>query len=235
METHVFDLRGPHGLFRKPYAPVSPVSFPVPPPPTIMGMIGAICGYGKREYLERVGWDQVKISVAVKEPVKRLRTGINLLNTKDGITKDDAFFSTDPNRIQIPHEFLKDVHIRVYVADGPTEMMDDLGTRLEEGTTAYTVSLGLAQCLASIEHIATVEAEPVEGRLEVDSIIPQDAVSRIEYAEDGRYGHYRLPHRMRPDRKVTEYTAVVVDEQGQPTTVDTTEARRIGDENVLFL
>ncbi len=82
MKTIVFDIKGDWGHFRKPYAPVSPVTFPFPPPPTALGMIGAICGYGKDEYAERIGWDRVKIAVSLKSPVKRYRTALNLVNTK---------------------------------------------------------------------------------------------------------------------------------------------------------
>lgn len=229
METHVFDLRGPYALFRKPYAPVSPVSFPVPPPPTVMGMIGAICGYGRDEYLDRIGWDEVEIGVGLQRRVQRLRTGINLLNTKQG-----EFFSTDPNRIQIPHEFLKRVHLRLYVANGRPEMMEDLGNHLKNDTTTYNISLGLEQCLADFEHVATTQAEPVDGEVSTQTAIPQSKVSRIEYEEDNRYGNYRVPHRMRPGRQVTSYSQIVVEETASPTTVHTNQAFQVGEDVVLF-
>jgi len=230
MQTHVFDLEGPYALFRKPYAPVSPVSFPVPPPPTVCGIVGAICGYDRDAYLEEIGWDQVRIAVELREPVKRLRTGINLVNTKEG-----EFFSTDPNRIQIPHEFLKDVHLRVYVANGREPMMAELGQRLENGTTAYSVSLGLEQCTASVEHVDTVEAQPTQGEIETRTAIPRELADRIDYDGDGQYGHYRVPRRMRPGREVPEYGQIVVEETGTTTTVHANEAHKVGDETVLFL
>lgn len=240
METHVFDIYGPFALFRKPYAPVSPVSFPFPPPPTVMGMIGAMCGYGKDEYLDRVGWDRVKIGIGIRNEIRRFRTGINLVNTKEG-----TFFSTDPNRIQIPHEFLtgpsngrhrEDLRFRLFVAGGPEEMMEELGRHLEQGTTTYTLSLGLSECLAEFDLIGTFDAEPLhEGDHELVTVIPEDEVERIHYAPDRRYGHYRIPHRMAPGRKVQRYSVTVAEESAKTIEAETDNAYKVGDDRVVFL
>jgi len=231
MRTHVFDVEGSLALFRKPYSPVSPVSFPFPTPPAIMGIVGAICGYEKDDCLEMVGWDRVKVGVGIRAPVKRLRAGINLLNTKVS-----PFHNAKGGRIQIPHEFLKDVKFRVWVADGNNEMMDNLGRHLRDGTNAYTVSLGLAQCLASVHYIATVDAKrlPVEEHA-VISVVPLSDDIKIVYEPGKVYGHYRVPVRMAPGRKVVEYRVVVAEEGGNATRVNSPDVWQIGDDRVLFL
>lgn len=237
METHVFDIHGPYALFRKPYAPVSPVSYPFPPPPTVMGMIGAICGYGKDEYLDRVGWDETRIGVGIREPLQRFRTGINLINTKEGNFYDAV---GENQRIQIPHEFLKgqgdsDARFRIYVAGGPPDMMEDLGKHLEAGTTTYTLSLGLSECLAHHEYVGTYDASPLgEGVVEVDSVVPDEDVERVLYDPGCRYGHYRIPERMAPGRRVDRYSVTVAEETARPLEVETEAAYEVGEDRVVF-
>ncbi len=84
METIVFEVRGEFALFKKPYSPMSPVSYPFPPPPAVMGMLGAIGGYDKETYAEHLGWQTARIAVKPLAPVKVFSAALYLLNTKDG-------------------------------------------------------------------------------------------------------------------------------------------------------
>lgn len=47
----VFDLWGDLGHFKKPYTTTSPLSYAFPPRPTVAGIISAIVGLKKEEYL----------------------------------------------------------------------------------------------------------------------------------------------------------------------------------------
>lgn len=231
MNTIVFDIKGDWGHFRKPYAPVSPVTYPLPPPPTVLGMIGAICGYDKDEYAAKIGWERVKIAVSLKTPVKRYRTALNLVNTKG-----NKFFRLigESARSQIPYEFLKFPAYRICVAGASTETMSDLERYLKSDTTVYTPSLGLAQCIATVSFVGVYQAEQLPaGKQIVTSAIPL-ALGQVHYAEGGRYTRFRIPHLMRPDRTVVKYSEALVEETLQPITVDTSHAYRVNDENVLF-
>ena len=231
MKTIVFDIQGDWGHFRKPYAPVSPVTFPLPPPPTVLGMIGAICGYGKDEYAESIGWNRVKIAVGLKSPVKRYRTALNLVNTKS-----NKFFRLvgEASRSQIPYEFLKSPAYRIFVAEASGDTMNDLERYLKSGTTVYTPSLGLAQCIATVTFVGIHRADLLPpGRQKVTSAIPL-ALGQAYYDEGGRYTRFSVPHLMRPDRTVEKYSEVVVEETPLPITVETSHAYRVNDENILF-
>lgn len=231
MKTIVFDIKSDWGHFRKPYAPVSPVTFPFPPPPTVLGIIGAICGYGKDEYAERIGWDRVKIAISLKAPVKRYRTAINLVNTKS-----NKFFRLvgEASRSQIPCEFLKSPAYRIFVAEASEETMSDLERYLGSDTTVYTPSLGLAQCIATVSFVGIVESDRLPpGKLKVTSAIPL-ALGQVHYEEGGRYTRFRIPHLMRPDRTVEKYSEALVEETVQAITVETSHAYRTNDENILF-
>lgn len=232
MRTIVFEIRAQYGHFRKPYAPVSPVTYSFPPPPTVTGLIGAICGYAKDEYSEKIGWDKIRIAVRLLSPVNKFRSGLNLINTKS-----NKYFrlSGETPRIQIPYEFLKDPAYRIYVANANDEAMDRLADLLKANETVYTPSLGLAQCLASVSFCGEWTAESAKSELlEVNSVIPMDQVQAIHYEEGERYTRFRIPERMRPDRTVEKYGEVTVDEGARKIKLETSQAIKVGDDYVLF-
>lgn len=232
MQTLVFEVKGQYGHFRKPYAPASPVTYPFPPPPSILGLIGAICGYGKDEYAEKIGWDKVRIAVSLLSPTKRYRAALNLVNTKG-----NKFFRLvgETPRTPIPYEFLKDPAFRIYVADAHSETMDKLKQCLIADKTVYTPCLGLAQCLASVAYRGEFKAVTLStGVWDVRSVIPLDQVQAVHYEPGERYTRFRIPERMRPDRTVEKYGEVVVEENVGKVKVETSSAFKVDDDHVLF-
>ena len=227
----MFDVHGPYGHFRKPYAPVSPVTYPFPPPPTVLGLVGAILGYGKEEYLERIGWNRVRVAVQLLHPVRKYRTALNLINTKD-----NKFFrlkGENPHS-QIPYEFLKEPAFRIWIAEAEEEAMKGLEVLLRQGKTTYTPCLGLAQCLAEVSFEDAQDVRLLEeGEYEVASVIPWD-IDACRFEPKRHYVRYRVPARMRPDRVVEDYREVVVEEEAGTITVHTDKACRVGDATILF-
>jgi len=233
METIVFEIKGAYGHFRKIYAPLSPVTYSFPPPPTVMGMIGGICGYGKEEYLEKIGWQDVRLAISLKNPVSKYRTGLNLINTKS-----NTFFRLkgESPRIQIPYEFLKHPHYRIFVSGAKKEAMETLKLFLKKGKTVFTPSLGLAQCIAEVDFIDVLDAEKLtEEEHLISSVVPREQIKHAYYKPGGRYNRFRVAHRMRPlGRVVEKYTEAEVEEGAKSITVHTDKAYSVGGENVLF-
>jgi len=232
MRTLVFDISGPYGHFRKPYAPVSPVTYPFPPPPTVLGMIGAILGLGKDEYHQKLGWDQVRIGIRLLKPAQIYRTAINLVSTK----KKETWCRTD-TRLQIPHEFLKNPAYRIYVAALPDSLMDRLAKLLKADKTVYTPCLGLAQCLAETRFTADTSAILQPTAKTTRAVIPMTEQVKIEYESGHRYERVRVAARMRPGRIVTEYKEAVtaLDAHVRKTVrVQGCELYRINDEHIAF-
>ena len=236
MRTVVFDISGPYGHFRKPYAPVSPVTYPFPPPPTVLGMVGAIIGYGKDEYLERIGWNQVRVGIRLLVPTRKYRTGINLILTHEG----NKYFRLKPDgpgkaaRGQYPYEFLKDPAFRIWITGASPESMEALENQLRSGTTVFTPSLGLAQCLAEITFVGCYDAWALPfSTYQVYSIVPDD-LDTCHFEPGNRYVRYRVPAKMKPDRTVVDYREVLVAEEGQGVVMETDKAYKVGDETILF-
>lgn len=217
MRTLVFEVSGEYGQFKKPYSPMSPVSYPLPPPPAVLGMLGAVLGYGKNDYAQRLGWEQVRIAVGLRAPLRVFRAALNLLQTKDGT---DGFFRplADQNvHTQVPFEFLRQPHFRVYVAGLAESVADDLAERLSAGRSAYTVSLGLASCLAELAWIGEWPAQALPaGEWAVQTVMPlRDGVT-VYYEESRHYHRLRIPAVMDGERIVHRYQEIVLTEDGQP-------------------
>jgi len=212
----VFDISGPVGHFRKPYSPMSPVTYPFPPPTAVFGMIGAICGYGKDEYLDRINAAEVAVGIRLLHPMRKLRAALNLINTKQ--VRTNYFRPTGRNpRIQIPHEFLRDPAFRIYFASRADEVMSDLRTMLEAGRTAYTPCLGLSECIAQVEFVGEHAVQPIDACEPVEVCTVLDAEEAgVRYEPGGRYQRVRVSARMQQDRTVTRYTEIVVETQARP-------------------
>lgn len=216
MRTLVFEVRGEYALFKKPYSPMSPVSYPFPPPPAVLGMLGAIAGYAKSDYLERLGWQQVRIAVQVLRPLRTWRAGVNWLQTKSGT---DSFFrpkAGENTHSQIPHEFLRDVAFRIYVAQLPPPAEQHLEQQLAAGRSEYSVTLGLANCLAELTWIGATTAQQQQQPVwSSRAVLPLHTGLDVDYQPHVPYQRLRMPVVMNPQRQVQRYQEVLLAPAGQ--------------------
>lgn len=238
MRTLVFDVAGEYGQFKKPFSPMSPVSYPFPPPTAVMGMLGAIAGYEKENYHEQLGWNKVCIGVGLRAPVQTFQSAINLLQTKTGT---DTFFrplAGHNTHTQVPFEFVRSPQYRIYIAGLQKNAEQDLADNLALGKTAYTVSLGLASCIADITWIGIWEAKPLSVSEWVSaSVVPLFEGISIYYEDQRRYHRLRVPAVMDSQRIVHRYQEVVVAEDAKPIRGQGGQQvfYEVGDEAIAFL
>ncbi|WP_295447171.1 type I-B CRISPR-associated protein Cas5b [uncultured Thiodictyon sp.] len=234
----VFDIAGEYGQFKKPYSPMSPVSYPLPPPPAVLGMLGAVLGYGKDAYHQRLGWDLVQIAVGLRAPLRVFRASLNLLQTKTGT---DGFFrplAGQNTHTQVPFEFLRHPHFRIYIAGLPDQVADELAERLRTGRTAYTVALGLAPCLADVTWVGEWSAQPLANpEWQVTTAVPLRDGIQVHYEDSRRYHRLRIPVTMDGSRIVHRHQEIVLAEDGQPIRGQggTGVLHAIGPDSVAFL
>lgn len=236
MRVLVFDISGPYGHFRKPYAPMSPVTYPFPPPPTVLGMVGAVLGIDKEAYHNSLGWEDIRIGVALKKPTRIFRTAINLLNTKDGTDKFFRPRSGKNTHIQVPYEFLKLPAFRIYVGNLPENEANRFAESLVNKQTAYTPTLGLSQCLADVVFVADVEAIEMErGHYPLNSVVAISDDVRVEYEVRRRYQRLRIPAVMDGQRVVHRYQEVVMAEDANPISVEGGNMFEVDGDTISFL
>ena len=218
MKILSFSLFGDFAHFRKFYTTSSPLSFPFPPPPTIRGIVGAIMGFSKEEYLEKT--KGISVGVSLKAPLKKVRMGLNLIFTKGSSGKFDPTLipwrKGDVNktlRTQIKAEFIKDPIYRIYLS-ADEDFIEELAGLLKEHRTNYTVSLGLSELVADFSFEGIYRGNRVDVSTKVDSVVPTELVQEIDLERPHRIGKERVPTDMGTDRKVLRYEDVIFNMDG---------------------
>lgn len=218
MKVLVFDIWGSYGHFRKFYTTSSPLTFSFPPPSTIAGILGAIYGAGKDEYLKVFSLDRCKIALKIMNPVKKVRMGINLINTKGGYW---TLFSNQYHepRTQIRTEFLKDPYFRIYFTHKDEKVFKRLTDLLKEHKCIYTVSLGLSELLAEFKYVGEYSSEEKSDNEFVELITPVAETNLIqngvEIESDKKYFKEKMPIKMNQERIVEKYDDVIFEPDGK--------------------
>lgn len=218
MEVIVFDLWGDFAHFKKFYTTSSPLTFSFPPPPTLKGMLGAIIGADKNEYLHLFSKDLCKIALKIVNPVKKVRYGLNHINTKGGYWVPLKKKNHEA-RTQIRTEFLKSPKYRVYVYHKNEEIFDKLHSKLESHESFFTLSLGLSELLGNFEFIGIFDFQGKENDnnvVEIDTVIPVNLIKEygIVFEENKKYFKERIPLDMNGERIVEKYEDVVFEAEG---------------------
>ena len=203
----VFDISASYGHFKKPYTTTSPLTYSIPTRTAVAGIIAAMLGFGKEEYLKHFTKEQAQIGIGIKNPVKKVRISQNLINTKKSIHKIYE-------RTQIKIEFLKDACYRIYFSHKNEQIYQNLKKLLEGHSTVYTISMGLSESLANYVFAGEFEGREVQGNkelVEFSSILPLDALKKgdVEYEDNREYFTETIPVEMDTDRKVKEYKEVL--------------------------
>ena len=245
MRVVVFDLWGDYGHFRRFFTTSSPLTYSVPPPTAVRGIVGALLGLDKREYIQATA--DLAVGVRLLAPVKRVRWGHNLIFTKGTTGEfDPTLLRTRKGnvqgavRTQIKVEYLKDPRFRLYLgvdANDGSPLLEALEALLQAHRTHYTLSLGLSELLADFAYVGTYQADPLPpGVHEVTTVFPTDVLEGLEELRAGlRIAKDRMPIYLAPDRTPLLYQDVVVEMHGRPLRVRVKAAYRLDSGEVVYL
>ncbi|NNU89258.1 type I-B CRISPR-associated protein Cas5b [Anoxybacillus sp. CHMUD] len=217
MNVLIFDLYADFGHFRKIYSTSSPLTYSIIPPTAFYGMIGAIVGLEKEEntYLKYVNHHTVKFAVQLLHPVKKIRMGLNHINTKGNVWIPKH--RREGARTQIRTEFLRFPKYRCYAHIKDSVLFDELIDYVTCGKNVYTVSMGLSECLAKIEFVSIREFEQKkdEEATEIATAVPERKLNSLEIEFGKEYFKERLPIRMDRERIVDLYDEVLFEANGR--------------------
>ena len=218
MEALIFDVFGEYGCFRIPYTTTSVVSYPFPPRTAITGLVAAILGLKKESYEHIFNEENSQISIQVLSPLKKIRVGLNLNDTKHGITLKEISKKTKTPRTQIPFEFIKDCNYRIYIWLKDKELFNKLEEHLSSHTSVYTPYLGVAFGLADFKFIGKYKTEKKSGEeILIHSVVPKKYINNMIVQSDKKYLVInRVPHYMNNLREVTKFEDFIYEAEGKP-------------------
>lgn len=208
----IFDFWSMYGHFKKPYTTSSPLTFSVPPRTSVAGIIAAIGGIDKKTYIRYFTKNKADIAIAVKNPIKKVRLGINLLNFNDSMTKIEG---KNPTRV----EFLKDPKYRIYFSHNDEEIYNSIKSHILKHTSIYTPTMGLSENIANFKYVGEYKAsyEPKsEDYIEVNSVIPLKRVKPGEIRFDYNHEYFTetLPLELDENRQVLDYGEILFEKSG---------------------
>lgn len=218
MKVLAFDIWGNYGHFRKFYTTTSPLTFSFPPPSTVAGILGAVYGAGKEEYLNIFSLEKCKITLKIMNPVKKVRMGINLINTKGGYWTLYGNQYHEP-RTQIRTEFLKDPCFRIYISHEDEKIFYKLIEHIEKHRSFYTVSLGLSELLADFVYVGLYKSENISNGEFVELLTTVTAdnliANGLEIESGKKYFKEKMSIKMSPERIVEKYDDIIFEPDGK--------------------
>jgi CRISPR-associated protein Cas5h len=182
-----FSVKGHLAHFRQPDTSVTHVTYPFPPKPTLLGLIGSILGINEDspdwpEFLQQ----NHLLGLSILSPIHSTFVQLSLLGKGFLEAGGDDF--NRPTTV----ELLIDPHYLIYYS-GP--VASSLIEFLKSGRIYYHTYLGSAYCLAFPKWRFSWESSlliPANGETyEVLSVIPKDAVKRIYVEPDCQYASAR--------------------------------------------
>lgn len=253
-----FTISAPFAHFRKIETSSTRLSYGLPPRTTVNGLIAAMLGLERDSYYDVMDLTHSAVSISIINPIREYQMPIKHRNTDP----DEAYSSAGSKRklkIQYPkhpeeinegkhhqrvaHTMLRDVAYRINVWMSTKELYSKLESMLAAGESHYTPSLGLSECLASVEYHGEHTPEPITvedgNTVAVDSAIPQSSAT-IQTDTNMSITTEQMPAEMRrvetplPNRRTTAYTAYQYRDDGGAVAAATDYAASVDGDVVIF-
>jgi len=241
MKVLCFDIQGDYAHFRKFYTTSSPLTFSFPPPPTISGILGAIYGTdkNKNEYLKTFGNDKCKIALMILRPIKKVRMGLNHLETKGTNFRLPMSDKNLAPRTQIRTEFVKNPGFRIYISHQDSGIFDKLCRNISEHKCIYTVSLGISELIADFGFVGVYSSDLMTAKDFIELSTPITGSNLLPgglLIEEGKkYFKEKMPIVMTPKRVVEKYDDVIFEPDGKSIKAQVkTYLRLENGENITF-
>jgi CRISPR-associated protein Cas5h len=242
-----FTISGQWGHFKDISGNVVRETYRIMPRTTIAGMIAAMLGLDRNSYYPYFQEETASIAVEPTTTLRTLNVPVNTLSTDDsGIQKVKSGRTLTLNvpdstkaRQRHVYEFLVDPSYRIDIWMENKEMYSRLKTRLEEGTSHYTPSLGLSELLATINYHGEFEPSgtDVDEPISVDSAVPNEHVRDIIPSVETTHRVEKSPSIMEADdggRITTDFSEYGYNPAGDSLKVATEKQIKVDGRTVLF-
>ncbi len=193
MRVISFKVWGDFAHFRRHYTTSSPLTLSIFPPSALRGFVGGILGLDRKRYPEILSADNSLFGVRLLSPVKKIRLGLNYLDTKDGgwvqldkrtllpVIKKDGH-GNPRLHTQVRVEFLKNPVFEIFFHHEDVGVMNELSNRLKEKRCVYTPFLGITECIANFSFLWDMEVSECSDGY-VISAFPLEDLESIKVEE----------------------------------------------------
>lgn len=208
----VFEVWGDYAHFRKIYTTTSPLSYPIPPRTALTGLIAAIAGIDKQNYISFFSKDKANIALKIVSPIKKVRITENLIDTKRALNMHII-----KTRTQIRFEFIKDPKYRIYFYHSDNNIYEREKKLIKAHQCIYTPYLGLSELLCNFAFIDEFEItayNDMDKFIDIDSVVPIPYIKEANFDKPGEYFSITMPNEMQKDRIVTKYEEVLFERRG---------------------
>lgn len=234
-----FRYHGKVGHFLRAEANVDGLTYPVPTPTTLLGLVGAVLGLEKDEPQRALRG--AKFGLAGKQPLRFWHT-TNVRKDPPAplpfrVKRGDKGTSSEQRNMRFAQEWLWRPDYTVW-ASLPGRIHDEFSGRLRERRWHFTPCLGLAGLFAELDHLGDHSAEQLSrGTHQVWTVAPQQA-GAVEVAAASAAGltlqSLRMPWEVTEGRAFT-HRAYWLEREARPFPFVTAEAYRCGDAVVVWL
>ena len=231
MNIVVFDIWSDYGHFRRGYTTTSPLTYPFPTRTALAGIIAAILGMERDSYYDVLGEGNSLFALQILNPIKKVTMNQNLVDTKQGY----FLWDNGGQRTQIPFEYLKDPHYRVFVWLRDAELFDKLCDFVRQRKTTFTLYMGITEHIAQFSPYRggclRAERRRNEKKAIIHSIGPLPAKINVSSLGDSIIGYAKVPGFFEgKNRGVKKYLEFYYEETGKPLEVIGVDYYRVGGE-----
>ncbi len=215
-----FLLKGKFAHFRRFYTNSSSLTYPVPPPPTLRGLMGAALGLDPEIYPDYLA--EARFSVRPAGAWRTLMQTANLLYvTGPGDVTGNQGHTQVPTQFLVPPELVgQNLAFEVLVLHPEVEKL--VRALLHP---VYPLYLGVAYCPAWVEEVRIVEGKVTEGQNGlVWGALRADEAQDFRWEEGFRILRDRYPLRLNPDRSLNKAADLLIEAEGRPLQVNYTGA-----------
>lgn len=204
MRVISFKVWGDYAHFRRHYTTSSPLTHSIPTPSALRGLIGAIIGLSRNEYAKILAPSRASIGIRLLSPVKKIRLGMNYMDTKDGswTRLDLKHFRPIVKKYgpgiprlhtQIRMEFLKDPEFEVFFHHEDHTLMDNFAKRLQTHKTVFTPYLGITECIANFKFLWEEDVNSFKGVSNILSAFRYSTLKQFKLKDGTGIIKERLP------------------------------------------
>ncbi|MEW6380170.1 MAG: CRISPR-associated protein Cas5 [bacterium] len=235
----VFDILGKIAHFRKFYTNSSSLTYDLPPPTVIRGMIAAILGIERDGYYDLLSPERTRIAASIHQPGRRFMQTINYIRTNKNDFSNPRhilarFLSGARVPYQVPMEVLlpldqgSSLKYRIYFQHTDGAIMRMLKDQMASGFSVYPLYFGISEFIADFQYRGERDYELRQGIADrISSMVNGEKLNErgidLCASQGCQFVKERMPAAFKQGRELLKVSSFIYERSGRPFTADVSE------------